>query len=428
MAKRKKEKMVRLNEDYDDLEGMYVPESWVPKLDDLGNGFMAKGSRLERYRGNDKEVVIPEGITEVKEGAFSDKSVVSVTIPKSLTKIRGDAFKFCSSLVKFVVAEDHPKFSVAGNCLIDTENKTVVIGLKSSVIPDDGSVTKIAEHAFRGRGWGRESNVIPETITEIGDHAFAGCGLIELTIPSSVKKIGRDAFGACDYLKTVVIEEGLTEISESAFAGNEYLRSVKLPESVTVIAKEAFYECENLEEINFPANLKEIGYRAFLWSNNWYRGIGGHLFINKNLKIDFSSFPRDGIESITVEEGNPYYYSKDNCLIEKGSETLIMGCKNSVIPSTVKKIGKLAFYFCNGLKEIVIPDTIEAIEDEAFEFCGELERIVIPDSVNEIGNKAFWCRREFWFPLNLKSVTMPKRFADRKDIFDTLDGVKVTLI
>lgn len=53
----------------------------------------------------------------------------------------------------------------------------------------------------------------------------------------------------------------------------------------------------------------------------------------------------DEIESIEVEEGNPVFRSVNNCLIESATGTLIMGCKNSIIPddNTIKKIGKMAF-------------------------------------------------------------------------------------
>ena len=50
-----------------------------------------------------------------------------------------------------------------------------------------------------------------------------------------------------------------------------------------------------------------------------------------------------GIESIVVNDNNTKYYSSDNCLIERETNTLILGCRNSIIPDSVTKIGNHAF-------------------------------------------------------------------------------------
>lgn len=103
-----------------------------------------------------------------------------------------------------------------------------------------------------------------------------------------------------------------------------------------------------------------------------------------------SIFLTDEIETITVEEGNPVYHSAGNCLIETATCTVVLGCKNSVIPidGSVKKIGDMAFNACTQLKNIEIPEGITRIGYLTFGFTG-LEEIVIPESVNEIGAMCF---------------------------------------
>ena len=98
----------------------------------------------------------------------------------------------------------------------------------------------------------------------------------------------------------------------------------------------------------------------------------------------------DEIESIEVEEGNPVYRSVNNCLIESATGTLILGCKNSVIPAdnTIKKIGKLAFNGCQALKNIQIPEGVTELGYIAFAFTS-IEEIVIPQSVTEISPLCF---------------------------------------
>lgn len=98
----------------------------------------------------------------------------------------------------------------------------------------------------------------------------------------------------------------------------------------------------------------------------------------------------DEIERIEVEEGNPVFRSVNNCLIESATGTLIMGCKNSIIPddNTIKKIGKMAFDGCLALKEIKIPQGVTEIGYMAFAFTS-IEEIVIPESVTEISPLCF---------------------------------------
>lgn len=93
----------------------------------------------------------------------------------------------------------------------------------------------------------------------------------------------------------------------------------------------------------------------------------------------------DDIETIEVEAGNPYYHSAGNCLIETATRTLVLGCKNSVIPDdgSVTKIGKFAFNGCQELKRIEIPDCVTELGYMSFAYTG-LEEVVIPEDLAEI--------------------------------------------
>ena len=78
------------------------------------------------------------------------------------------------------MAEGNTVYRSAGNCIIDAENQTLILGCKGSVIPADGSVTTIGENAFNGLT-GLISITIPESITKIEDSAFENCtGLTEI--------------------------------------------------------------------------------------------------------------------------------------------------------------------------------------------------------------------------------------------------------
>ena len=98
-----------------------------------------------------------------------------------------------------------------------------------------------------------------------------------------------------------------------------------------------------------------------------------------------------GLEKITVESGNSRYDSRDNCnsIIDKKTNTLIAGCKNSVIPNSVARIDGLAFCGCSGLTELTLPNSVKSIGRYAFQGCSGLTELTLPNSVKSIGDRAF---------------------------------------
>jgi hypothetical protein len=170
------------------------------------------------------------------------------------------------------------------------------------------------------------------------------------------------AFYDCTSLVSVTIPASVTTIANSAFHGCSSLHSVTISDGVASIGKDAFYRCNSLTSLDLPKSVTNIGEGAF--SNC------------------------DSLQSITVDSENPMYYSEGNCIIERTSKTLILGCSNSVIPQEVKSIGKSAFYGCRNLKNVTIPEGVTVIGEEAFYRCG-LTDVTIPNGVTYIGGSAF---------------------------------------
>ena len=113
--------------------------------------------------------------------------------------------------------------------------------LTDIVIPD--SVTSIGDYAF---AFCRSLTniVISDSVTSIGRGAFLNCrSLTEIVIPASVTSIGDCAFAACHSFTNIVIPDGVTSIGDSAFSGCKSLSSLAIPDSVTSIGAWAFYGC-----------------------------------------------------------------------------------------------------------------------------------------------------------------------------------------
>ena len=176
--------------------------------------------------------------------------------------------------------------------------------------------------------------------------------------------LGKNAFDQCELLKEVALPSSLTSI-EMAFSRCTGLTSITIPNSVTSIGSNAFQDCSGLTSITIPNSVTSIGVYAFSGCK--------------------------GLTNIKVEEGNSIYDSRENCnaIIETASNTLITGCKNTIIPNSVKSIGESAFYKCTELTSITIPNSVKNIGSHAFSRCKGLTSVTIPNSVTSIGQHAF---------------------------------------
>ena len=162
----------------------------------------------------------------------------------------------------------------------------------------------------------------------------------------------------CDYnakgaveIPTKIKDIKVTSIGNEVFFGCSELTSIEIPSSVTSIGNFAFSGCSGLTGIEIPSSVTSIRDQAFSSCS--------------------------GLTSINVEAGNEVYDSRDNCnaIIKKATNTLIQGCKNTKIPSSVTSIGYYAFYDCSGLTGIEIPSSVTSIGDLAFWFCSGLKDV-----------------------------------------------------
>ena len=350
----------------------------------------AIGDRAFQCATSLKKVKFNSGLQKIEWYAFGNcSSLVELYIPASVKEIARDAFERCSGIERIVVEDGNEVFYSRNNCLIHDENKLLLLACNDSVIPDDGSVEVIGGWAFSNCKK-IESIILPEAIEHINRYAFSGCSsLRSIQLPKSIRRngpwdsgYGEGLFQDCSSLEYFEIPDWMTNISSSMFRGCESLKEIKIPDSVTTIDCGAFSGCKSLTELVIPKSVTRIG-------NEWGASENGNFIEGCT-----------SLRSLVVEDGNPTYHSKDNCIIETKTVTLFAIAENGVIPNdgSVTRIGKNAFCACENVTEISLPEGVTTIGSNAFSGVKNLKKINIPKSVNNIGRNAFFDSWEEYRP------------------------------
>lgn len=246
-------------------------------------------------------------------------------------------------------------------------------------------VKRIASNAFE-KCEGSFSVALPDSLVEIEEYAFYGCiGLQNIEIPDSVKEIGNSAFSGCKELLYVKLPQQLQEISHSLFYECNNLRDLDIPNSVQTIGKCAFDGCWELQRIIIPSSVTYIDVEE--------DSFGGSTFSRCFC-----------LRSIIVDQNNPVYDSRERCnaIIKTKTNTLLVGCRDTIIPNSIVKIANNAFDCRLDLNRISIPDSVNEIGDSAFFGCEELEQVQLPKSLKVIAGDTFNCCR------GLSIINIPK--------------------
>ena len=296
--------------------------------------FTISGSVLTAYNGAGGDVVIPEdlGIKTIGAEAFRGNTALnSIVIPEGVTVIKDYAFHSCSALSRVILPS---------------------------------TLTTIGVRAFQGCT-SLTGIDIPVSVTSIDTYAFLQAPLKRITIPQCV------ICGDSNYTKTdargrslpeysglagaehITIADGVTFIGGAAFSNMKYVKSISIPESVTSIYKNAFYCCYALEKLEIPKSVTRLDQEAIdrLTCTIYLHLEGLNSSVKSSLKYSYRKYS--------------YLEYPDYVLYYNGIYDYIGTESTPQIPEElgVTKICAGAFVDPVG---VIVPDCITEIEANAF--------------------------------------------------------------
>lgn len=366
-------------------------------------------------------VEIPEGVTQIGESAFSCcQSLESVTIPGSVTEIGEGAFESCDSMLVLELT--------SGLKRVGAFAFSECFSLRTLDLPD--TVERIYRSAFTGTAL--QELVIPGNVQEIGDNAFNGCiRLSSLTLSEGIRVIEEMTFSNCSDLTEVLIPASVERLGDGVFADCLAMTQIAVaPESEHFAVQDDILYSKDMsvllhypagkeeQEFTLPEEVRKIAGLAF--ASNYFLSevtlgdhleeVGSYAFARCSC-LTYMFLPpqttRLGVAplhdctmllEIEVDPSNPCYSSIDGVLYNKEQTQLIQYpagiCAESYsVPDTVQEIAEYACYDAQDLEVLKISAGVRKIGDMAFAFCDKLRDVELqatdPAQI-EVGMMAFF--------------------------------------
>ena len=342
----------------------------------------AKGE-LSQGSGCSANVVISRDAKIIGFDAFRNSSIVSITIPDTVTEIGNNAFDN-ALLLQQVTFTGVSTLEKIGNRAffadLSAEPKLTSINIPASV-------ESIGDSAFKNTEL-REINFHSESLLEtIGDEAFSWSALEEIRIPKNVVSIGNNAFQMATNLTNVVFapDSELTAIEDYTFWDASALSEITIPKKVVSIGTYSFAAATSLTVVNFEpqSTLLSIGPSAF-----------------------------DGATALRTIALPTSLTS-----IGVGAFANASSLESINIPSGVTSIKNNTFDGASSLESVTLPGALTSIEEEAFYNASKLSNITIPDSVTSIAEYAFYGTHSSLFSSSFKDTSLQSgsNYADVGD-------------
>ncbi len=306
-------------------------------------------------------------VYRIAERAFADcGQLVAVTLPGSLETLEAGAFRRCDALTAVTIADGLTELpdSAFEGCAAMTSVR----------LPD--TLVSVGMSAFEACE-SLQSVALPASLKSIGESAFYQCATLEaVSFPDGLEMIGASAFRDTA-LTEAILPDSVTQLGNMAFAGCGRMTRAKLPATLeTLTGSDPFYHCDMLNEVSMSVCITD--------SRNWFKECENisviHFLKGSTGVMPFVSPGPNRIENtsaltaVDFEEGITHIAAN---AFDAGNYTGRLAAVG--LPASLKSIGEYAFYNQQCLTDIVLPDGLELIGEGAFQDCVSLRRPVIPE-------------------------------------------------
>ena len=318
---------------------------------------------------------IGANVTRIPRGMFAFTALTSVVVPATVTTIDQYAFYNCESLTSVTLNEGLTTLGIGAfqNCAI------------GGTLTIPSTLTSFGANAFAANMQNQISLVynVPDLQINTMSHQtglFATANVASVQFGANVVAIPAMMFNGNTTLTAIVLPDTITKIGERAFANCTNLESINIPNGVTEIPYAAFQNCAKLTgTLTISENVTSIGNQAFV-------GTGyTKLVYNAKSASSVSTRPNNPLFPATIAEvefGVGVTKIPNSFMESNTSLTSI------VIPEGVTEIGLYAFRMASALVEVSLPSTLESFgnaTDNAQTFMGtKIKNLIIPDKVTEL--------------------------------------------
>lgn len=368
--------------------------------------------KIDAYNGSDVDLLIPskiDGYTvkEIGNSVFSEKELISVVIPDSVSCIGRNAFNCCNSLRYVTMPCSAEIMSKAFYGCDNIENVVLTVGTGEMTNYSYELPLVEKDNSYMQTAWYRSKKAVDvilcNGIKNIGNYAFYRCSNVRtVTMPKSVASIGTRAFYLCKGLQNISVSpdnqtycdvNGVLYSKDKStlilYPAGRSESSYDIIENTTAVSDYAFAFCQNLNALNIPDSLSKLG--------------------------TLSIYDCEALKEVNATENNEAYFSSKGVLYSKDKATLIYypsgkddefyvlptatvigeravcftNYESINIPRGVKKISQYAFYSNKNLNEIILPSSLEYVDSNVFDYCSSLSKIKACSFECEYNGKSF---------------------------------------